>query len=208
MFFLDFDPEWTHLYCDHYCISHCFFTFSEMVGPKPRIVGPRQFKNRHLTINLDLLNSMRESGTLCDIILIVEGVEFPAHKNVLAASSPYFQAMFTSSFKEKDMSRLEIHGISHEAFRIIVNFVYTGQEFEIKYDNVESLLEAASFLQLNHVKDLCLNHLKSMVNVENFLEIREYGFRYDFTEVLEASEKFINFNFYKIVSSPSVLNWF
>ena len=136
-----------------------------MGGQTPRIVGPKRFKNRHLTINLDLLNFMRESGTLCDIILIVEGMEFPVHKNVLAASSPYFQAMFTSSFKEKDVSRQEIHGISHVAFNIILNHIYTGQEFDIKDENVESLVEAAFFLQLNHVKDVCSDHLEVFVSL-------------------------------------------
>ena len=32
---------------------------------------------------------------LTDVILVVEGKEFPAHKNVLATASDYFNAMFT-----------------------------------------------------------------------------------------------------------------
>ena len=169
-------------------------------------MGSQKFSNRYLSLDLDYLNSMRESGTLCDIILIVEGVQFPAHKVVLAACSPYFQAMFTSSFKEKYMSRQEIHGISSEAFSILLSFIYNGKDLVIKDDNVESLLEASSFLQLDHVKALCSVHLKSMISSHNFLEIRDIATRYDSKEVTQACDKFISFNFHKIVTSPSFLS--
>ena len=166
-----------------------------MGGPTPTIVSPGRFINRHLTVDLDYMNSLRESGMLCDIILIVEGVEFPVHKVILASSSPYFQAMFTSSFQEKNKSRQEIHEISHEAFSIILNHIYTGKEMDIEDDKVESLLEAACFLQLTHAKGLCLDHLRSMINCENVVRIRDFASRFDFTDVLQASNRFINCNF-------------
>ena len=106
------------------------------------------YNNRVKTLDLDFLDSMRDSGTLCDVTLLVDGAEFPAHKVVLAASSPYFQAMFTSSFKEKDESRQEIHGIDHETFRIILNHIYNGKKLEITERNehkLEDLFEAAYF---------------------------------------------------------------
>ena len=49
-----------------------------------------------MSVNLDLLNSMRGEGLLTDVILVSEeGQEIKAHKNILAASSPYFYTMFT-----------------------------------------------------------------------------------------------------------------
>ena len=113
--------------------------------------------------------------------------------------------MFTSSFKERDESRQQIHGISHETFSTILDYIYTSRNPNIKDENVESLLEAACFLQLNYVKDLCLDHLKSMINTDNFLEIRSFASRHSFEDVFKATEKFMIFSFYQIVTSSSFL---
>ena len=47
------------------------------------------------------LQAMRECNEMCDISIISkEGKEFPAHRLILAASSPVFKAMVTQNFKE------------------------------------------------------------------------------------------------------------
>ena len=54
----------------------------------------------HPTHALESLHSMRRSRLLTDVVLTAGDVEVPAHKNMLAACSPYFYAMFTG-FTEK-----------------------------------------------------------------------------------------------------------
>ena len=153
------------------------------------------YNNRVKTLDLDFLDSMRDSGTLCDVTLIVEGVEFPAHKVILAASSPYFQAMFASSFKEKNESKQEIYGIDHETFRIILNYIYTGQKLDINEHNehkLESLLEAACFLQLNYLKVVCVQNLQVKMNVENFQDIRELAIKFNCKDLVKKANNFID----------------
>ena len=47
-----------------------------------------------------LLDNARKEGELTDVTLWVEGKTFPAHRCVLAASSQFFQGLFTKYMKE------------------------------------------------------------------------------------------------------------
>ena len=46
------------------------------------------------------LNEFRESTFICDTTTKAEGKEFPVHRCVLAASSRYFKALFTTDLQE------------------------------------------------------------------------------------------------------------
>ena len=67
---------------------------------------PHQFQDRLRTQDPDVLDSLRVSGALCDVTIVVAGQEFRAHKIILAASSPYFKAMLATAFDEKDHSKI------------------------------------------------------------------------------------------------------
>ena len=104
----------------------------------------QQFRGRLRTQDPDVLDSLRVSGALCDVTIVVAGQEFRAHKVILAASSPYFKAMFATAFDEKDHSKIMIQDIIPNSFEMILEFIYTGRRMEITVDNVQSLLETAS----------------------------------------------------------------
>lgn len=49
----------------------------------------------HALTVLHGLNEQRKTNTLCDVIICVDDQKFPCHRNIMAACSPYFLAMFT-----------------------------------------------------------------------------------------------------------------
>ena len=67
---------------------------------------------KHSLKLLSSLNRFRASGYLCDVTLKIQQRQFHAHKTILASSSPYFEAMFTSCMEESQMSEVEIKGLS------------------------------------------------------------------------------------------------
>ena len=61
-------------------------------GPARKVYNSRRIIEKAFIV----LDELRRSQHLCDIVIRVGGSEFHAHRVVLAATSPYFQAMFTS----------------------------------------------------------------------------------------------------------------
>ena len=52
---------------------------------------------------LDNLGAIWEQSRYTDVLLVVRGREIKAHKTILAAHSPVFNAMFENDLKEKQV---------------------------------------------------------------------------------------------------------
>lgn len=114
------------------------------------------------------LNSLRQSRILTDVSICAGAREIPCHRNVLASSSPYFRAMFCSSFREKSEAKVQLKGIDPPTLDQIVSYVYTG-EARIDADNVLPVMEAASMLQFPKLFEACSSYLQSQLAPSNCL---------------------------------------
>ncbi|CAG2064435.1 unnamed protein product, partial [Timema podura] len=103
--------------------------------PRPGSKEKPPYRNHHHTHRaFDIINVMRKQNLLCDVTLVAESVEVPAHKMVLAACSPYFYAMFTS-FEESKLERITLQGVDSQALQLLVDYVYSS-EVHVTEDNV------------------------------------------------------------------------
>ncbi|XP_055906218.1 kelch-like protein 20 [Eupeodes corollae] len=130
--------------------------------------------NNKKVISLDLidgLNRLREQGSFCDIKLrTVEGDDvILAHKIVLCACSPYFNILFSGSFKESDQSEFCVKDVPADCLKILVDYMYTGI---LKFDstNVERVLLAASFLQITTAEEVCSAFLANNLVLDNCIQ--------------------------------------
>ncbi|XP_053423044.1 zinc finger and BTB domain-containing protein 49 [Nycticebus coucang] len=108
---------------------------------------------------LQQLHEQRIQGLLCDCMLVVKGVCFKAHKNVLAAFSQYFRSLFQNSSSQKnDVFHLDIKNVS--GIGQILDFMYTSH-LDLNQDNIQIMLDTAQCLQVQNVLNLCHTFLKS-----------------------------------------------
>ncbi|KFO28124.1 Zinc finger protein 295 [Fukomys damarensis] len=82
----------------------------------------------HAISLLSALNEERLKGQLCDVLLIVGDQKFRAHKNVLAASSEYFQSLFTNKENESQ-TVFQLDFCEPDTFDNVLNYIYSSSLF-------------------------------------------------------------------------------
>lgn len=83
---------------------------------------------------------------LCDVTIVVDTTEIPAHKVVLSSCSQYFYAMFTGDLAEAKSDRITLQEIDPKALIQLIDFVYTS-EIHVTEENVQvSYYYRGSFL--------------------------------------------------------------
>ena len=120
------------------------------------------------------LARLRRDSVLCDVVIEVGKKKFRAHKVVLAASSPYFEAMFLSGMSESHQQQVTLQGIDTDAFDSILGLIYDGQ-IRISTENVQSLLTTASIFQIDHLKEACSEFLEGHLAPHNTLGIKSFA---------------------------------
>uniref|UniRef100_A0A674MK85 Zinc finger and BTB domain containing 17 n=1 Tax=Takifugu rubripes TaxID=31033 RepID=A0A674MK85_TAKRU len=98
---------------------------------------------------LDQLNHQRKQGLLCDCTFVVDGVDFKAHKAVLAACSVYFRTLF---LEQKDVVHLDISNAA--GLGQVLEFMYTAK-LSLSPQNLEDVLAVANFLQMQEIVNAC-----------------------------------------------------
>ncbi|TRZ09115.1 hypothetical protein HGM15179_017988 [Zosterops borbonicus] len=75
------------------------------------------------------LNEQRLRGQFCDVTIIAEDTKFRAHKNVLAASSPFFKRALLGQEPAcpSPAQVLELPGVQAGVFSDVLNFIYNSR---------------------------------------------------------------------------------
>lgn len=129
---------------------------------------------------------------------------FSAHRVVLAATIPYFYAMFTNNMAESRIKEITMKEIEPAALENLINFAYSGQVC-IDNHNVQSLMVGASFLQMIKVRNACADFLISRFNPHNVIGIRRFGDSMGCQYLVEAADKYIDHNFLRVSQSEEFL---
>ncbi|RUS88789.1 hypothetical protein EGW08_003419 [Elysia chlorotica] len=147
---------------------------------------------------LGIMHELRCSQQLCDIVLCVGGAKFSAHKIVLAGCSPYLRAMFTNGMLESEREFVELHGIEPSTMDLLLEFMYTCR-IEVNVDNVQAVLQGASMLGLNSLRNLCAHFLQNQLTASNCLGIHYFADIYSCHELEGVARQFIYQNFLDVI---------
>ncbi|ELT88205.1 hypothetical protein CAPTEDRAFT_39183, partial [Capitella teleta] len=121
-----------------------------------------------------------------------------SHKIVLMASSPFFEAMFQSEFKESTTQDIPLDFADAVTIKTLVEFFYSG-EIDVCDDNVQTLVAASEFLCMKDLKDHCDAFMATRVDTSNCIELSRFGKKFNLMRLISAARKFILLNFKDVV---------
>ena len=140
---------------------------------------------------MNTLNEFRKHNILCEVVIVVNGKQFFAHRSVLAASSPYFRAMFSSNMREQlENKPVVLENITADIMEELLHFIYTGS-IKITPFNVKDFVSASNYLLMTSLKEACVSFMKTMLNPSNCLGIEAAAFKFDCTTLRKTANEYV-----------------
>lgn len=125
-----------------------------------------------------------------DVTLIVEEKEIKAHKIVLAARSPVFDAMFNSTMKENLESRVDIDDFSYDEIQELLRYIYTGKVPKLQ-EQTNRLLVMSDKYDLAELKTMCEQALGANLSIETAGSMLILADTYDAAQLKAHAMQFI-----------------
>ena len=125
---------------------------------KPTLVLILDFQSSAEEQTLNRMSRLLDAQSMADIKFIVRGENINAHLAVMASASPVIKAMFQGNrFKEGTTKTVQITDISPEAFKHLLQFVYSGKIplLADSTETMEMLFFAADKYEIQELKDIC-----------------------------------------------------
>lgn len=148
---------------------------------------PRMYQQ---TLLQDGLCDLLENEKFVDCILKIQDKEFPCHRLVLAASSPFFKAMFLSDLEESKKREIVLKDVEPGVMGMILRYLYTS-DINLTEQNVQDIFMVANMYQIPSIFSVCVSYLKEKLVLGNCLAIYRLGLLLDCPRLAVTAREFI-----------------
>lgn len=146
-----------------------------------------------------------ESDLIPDVALQVDGENFYVNRKQLALQSPYFRALFFGNGIESTKRKVSIKGVDLQHFRVLMEHSRTST-LALNRENVQGLLEAADFLQLERARLLCCKFLERELHITNCLGMMAHAWRLGCNQLFEAARQVALSHFPAVLAEEDFLS--
>ncbi|XP_076469228.1 kelch-like protein 24 [Babylonia areolata] len=158
----------------------------------------------HRELLIDQLEQLRMDMGYTDLTITIDNQQFPCHKVVLAAGSPYFRTMFASGMEESRQKVIEMKQIDSTVFTQVLRFIYTGR-VDIAGTTVQELFTQAQMFQIGPLVEQCVNFFQDCMNVDNCLAAMTLADAHNHRSMYEFAKRFACQHFTTVVQDEDFL---
>ncbi|KAM3850007.1 kelch-like protein 40a [Diretmus argenteus] len=162
---------------------------------------PRMYQQSLLQ---DGLCDLLENEKFVDCVLKIQDKEFPCHRLVLAASSPFFKAMFLSDLEESKKREIVLKDVEPGVMGMILRYLYTS-DINLTEQNVQDIFMVANMYQIPSIFSVCVSYLQEKLVLGNCLAIFRLGMLLDCPRLVLAARDFICERYQVIVRDQDFL---
>ncbi|ENN74765.1 kelch-like protein 10 [Dendroctonus ponderosae] len=144
---------------------------------------------------------LRANNQLCDgVVKCEDNVQFNIHRIILSSISPYFRALFTNSINRGRQEVREANvNISSSAFKVILDFAYTGS-CVLDKSNVFEVLKYADQYEIMDVVQNCCQFLLKDLSPPNCLQVLRFAHQFHCQYLATKANMFLLQNFSEVLS--------
>ena len=151
---------------------------------------------------LEKLREQRDAQRFCDITIRIDGMNFSAHRAVLAACSPYFETLLDGSRIVRQTVVVASRPGGYSAFSVVLQFMYTG----ITSLTDSTVLDVMKFSQrfcMTQLRDRCIEFLQQHMAPSNCFRTKELALGLGLTGLVRIVDSYIVANAVDIADAES-----
>ncbi|CAN9498139.1 unnamed protein product [Ophioblennius macclurei] len=144
------------------------------------------------TLLQDGLKELLSENKFVDCTLKVGDRNFPCHRLIMAACSPYFRDIFfTEDGKEVENTKeVVLDDVNPNILDMIIQYLYSA-EIDLTDDNVQDIIAVANRFQIPSVFTVCVNYLQKKLSLGNCLAIFRMGLVLSCPRLAVAGRNFV-----------------
>ena len=136
-----------------------------------------------------------------DVNLVTSGGRvLKAHKNILAAASPIFAAMFKHDMLEKKSNKVKITDVDYLVLKEMLRFIYTGEVENIHSMPIEILIGADKY-DMQGLKRKCEEYLADELTVKDVVSTLRIAAMCNAEHLKARAMNFVKSNIVKIMEA-------
>ena len=149
--------------------------------------------NSHCLHVFEKLKNQREQTRYSDLLLTVCGRDFAAHRCVLAACSPWFDARFKVHKSTRESMKID-QCKDYEIFYALLTYCYTGG-IALDMHNVCELLNLSALFQMVKLRSYCCEYLSQNLNSKNVHTAVEIAVRHSLSDLIRRTFTYLQRSF-------------